>query len=418
MRWYQRLFWRIFGAVWLISLLGILVSLGVYQQVSGERERVDLLHERARIYAEQIIDDLEKGREIKERHGRRLPIWILEEHSGRALYGDRRRPPQDAVSIEIESESGRDYKVLFPAGTEAVALDRIVGMLVSVQAVWLLVVSLLSSLLLTWLIVRPINALRAHVRSVHDNENLAARADLKLSNRKDELGSLAREIDQMADYVERTLSAQENLLRDVSHELRAPLARLQASAGLAEQKLGENDKLVVRINTECGRLERLISELLLLSRQQVAQANQPRVQLKPLLESLVDDARLLEPQRSIEADMAGVGSGVNFGAEPLSRIVSNLLTNAIKHAGDTAAIKLRAITTTEQLKVEVLDEGQGVSPELLAQLGQPFKRGANSTGYGLGLSICQRAARQLGGEVRFANRETGGFSATLILPIK
>lgn len=418
MRWYQRLFWRIFGAVWLVSMLGILISLAVYQEIADKNERAGFQQERAEILAEQIINDLERGREPRERHSRHMPLWILDEESGRVLYGERRRAPRNAVDIEVESDSGREYRVLFQPAADAVLVERMLGFLLSVQVVWLLLVSLLSSLLLTWLIVRPINALSAHVKSVHDNENLAARADLKLSLRTDELGALAREIDQMADYVERTLNAQENLLRDVSHELRAPLARLQASAGIAEQKLGEDDKLVIRINTECARLEKLISELLLLSRQQVEQAIQPRVALKPLMQELVDDARLLDPTREISIDLKAVGDSMQFAAEPLSRIVSNLLGNAIKHAGEGASVGLKAISTSDQLKVEVFDDGVGVPAELLAQLGQPFKRGASSSGYGLGLSICQRAARQVGGEVRFANRDSGGFSATLVLPLK
>ena len=418
MRWFQRLFWRIFGAVWLVSMLGILISLAVYQEIADKNERVGFQQERAMIQAEQIIGDLERGIEPRERHGRHMPIWIMDEDTGRVLYGERRRPPRNAISIEVEADSEREYRVLFKPAADTVLVERMLGFLLSVQAVWLLVVSLLSSLLLTWLIVRPIDALSAHVKSVHDNENLAARADLKLSSRSDELGALAREIDHMADYVEKTLTAQENLLRDVSHELRAPLARLQASAGLAEQKLGEDDKLVVRINTECARLEKLISELLLLSRQQVAQANQQPVLLKPLLQELIEDARLLDPAREISADFNAVGESVRFSAEPLSRIVNNLLANAVKHAGDSAKVELKAISTSEQLKVEVFDDGVGVPGELLAQLGQPFKRGAKSSGYGLGLSICQRAARQVGGEVRFANRDSGGFSATLILPLR
>ncbi len=418
MRWYQRLFWRIFGAVWLVSMLGILMSLAVYQEIADKNERAGFQKERVEILAKQIINDIEQGREPREPYSRHMRIWILDEESGRVLYGERRRAPRNAVDIEVESYSGREYQILFQPAADTVLVERMLGFLLSVQAIWLLLVSLLSSLLLTWLIVRPINALSAHVKSVHDNENLAARADLKLSTRTDELGALAREIDQMAEYVERTLNAQEYLLRDVSHELRAPLARLQASAGLAEQKLGEDDKLVVRINTECARLEKLISELLLLSRQQVAQVNQQPVPLKPLLQELVEDARMLDPAREIGADLNAVGDSMRFAAEPLSRIVNNLLANAVKHSGESAKVGLKAISASDQLKVEVFDDGVGVPPELLNQLGQPFKRGANSGGYGLGLSICQRAAHQVGGDVRFANRESGGFSATLFLPLK
>lgn len=418
MRWYQKLFWRIFGAIWLVSMVGILISVGVYQELAEEQERHGLQQERAQLYAEQVIERYESGLRIDSRLSKRIPIWVIDQESGSQIFGGKRRPPRDALRFEVESQQGNEYRVFFPAAPDSRMLERMFHFVLSFQVLWLLIVSLISSLLLAWLIVRPINRLRAQVREVYHSDDWRPKSSFALQDRKDELGELAREMNQAARYVEETLNAQENLLRDVSHELRAPLARLQASAGLAEQKLGEDDKLVVRINTECARLEKLISELLLLSRQQVAQANQPLVALKPLLQELVEDARMLDPAREIGADLNAVGDSVRFAAEPLSRIVNNLLANALKHSGESAKVGLKAISTSDQLKVEVFDDGVGVPPELLNQLGQPFKRGANSGGYGLGLSICQRAARQVGGEVRFANREEGGFSATLVLPLK
>lgn len=418
MRWYQKLFWRIFGAVWLVSLVGILASLWLYQSLSGEHERVGFQEERALLYAEQIIDRLETGQKENPRIGRHLPIWIFDEETGRQVYGERRRPPKDALSVEVEDRSGREYEVLFPRAPDVQLLDRMFGFLLSFQVVWLLVVSLLSSLLLTWLIVRPINILRRQVRAVYDDEEWQPQGEDLIIRRTDELGQLAREMAEAGKFVEQTLNAQENLLRDVSHELRAPLARLQASAGLAEQRLGQDDKLVLRINTECERLERLISELLLLSRQQVAQVNQPKVALTELLNELVEDARLVDKDRDIRVELERLRPGLEFAAEPLSRVVSNLLANAIKHSGDGAKIALQAKSSERQLQISVLDTGQGVSPELLVQLGQPFKRASKSSGYGLGLSICKRAVRQMGGELTLENVEDGGFRATLILPIK
>lgn len=417
MRWYQKLFWRIFAAVWLVSTLGILVSIGIYQGISSDHERSGFQQERARLYAEQLIDDLESGREPKVRQGRRLPLWIIDEDSDRVVFGEGRKPPRGAEKLEIESSSGRDYEVYFPGVSEVLLMQKMFGFLLSVQAIWLGLVSLFSSLLLTWLIVRPINALRTHVRSVYDSQNLSTRADQSLSQRTDELGELAREIDHMADFIERTLNAQENLLRDVSHELRAPLARLQVSAGLAEQRLGEDDKLVQRINLECARLEHLISELLLLSRQQVAGATQPKIMLSQMLIELIDDARLLDPRREIELKLRPTDSKQTIAIEPLSRVVSNLLNNAIKHTEPEAKISLDVTVADQFMDLEVCDSGAGVAPELLANLGDAFRRGSTSKGYGLGLSICKRAVLQMGGKISFTNRPEGGFCAKITIPL-
>lgn len=102
----------------------------------------------------------------------------------------------------------------------------------------MLLVSALASLLLSWLIVRPINQLRRHAKELYHQQNLSSRADNRLSERSDEIGELSREFNRMAGYVEETLTAQQRLLQDVSHELRAPLGPVAGGRGAGGAETG------------------------------------------------------------------------------------------------------------------------------------------------------------------------------------
>lgn len=415
MRWYQKLFWRIFGAVWLVSMLGILVSLGLYLALSDSTEHREDQLERVEYMAEQIVSAYERSEELHLRRRHQFPIWVYDS-KGNQIYGGSRRPPPNSRSLAVEGKGNRVYRVLVNLPQDRFAVERLLGFVLSMQAIWVLAVSFISSLLLAWLVVRPINALRKHVRTLYDDQNLSHRAEGRLSQRSDELGELAREFNRMADYVEQTLGTQENLLRDVSHELRAPLARLRAATGLAEQRWGEDEKVLQRIAKECDQLERLITELLALSREGKVKSSD-QLDLNELIGQLVDDARLIGGLHPIELKLDIAKGSVKVSQEPLSRIVSNLLVNAIRHTPDNTRIDVEATVNDQMLNVIISDTGPGVDPKLLSELGQPFKRSIDSRGYGLGLSISCKAAERAGGAVHFDNRELGGFLARVELPL-
>jgi two-component system OmpR family sensor kinase len=300
MRWYQHLFWRIFGAVWLVSTLGILISLTLFISVTDTPDRTESQKQKATIIAEQLISDYQYGMQRKEQR-RRLPLWIYEKRSNQLIYSSgRRSQPKDAMVTEIIAADGTPYLVYFPPERNEELFERMWGFLLSFQVLWVIAVSFGSSLLVTWLVVRPINDLKGFVRRLHQQGNLSSRAEGKLVKRGDELGQLAREFNQMVDYVEQTLDSQRHLLQDVSHELRAPLARLQAAAGLAEQKWGEDDRTLQRINKECVKLDGLISEILTLARARDAEATAPILDLALLCRDLVQDARVSGPQHQFD----------------------------------------------------------------------------------------------------------------------
>lgn len=416
MRWYQHLFWRIFGAVWLVSSLGIVLSVSLFYVVMESRDLTERQTSRVTIVAEQIIDRYALGLDTQVKRKHKIPLWIYAQSQEKPIYAHNRPQPDDALELSL-NYAGRDYRILYLPDRDIRLLERVGGFWLSLQALWLLAITLGSSLFVTWLVVRPINELTLFIRGLHHQGSLETRAEGHLIERQDELGELAREFNQMIDFVEQTLTTQRHLLQDVSHELRAPLARLQAAAGLAEQRWGYDDRSVKRIHTECEHLDALISEILTLAKARAEDAQSPIVSVMALLERQVEGAMLLGPQHTFALDTSTLTEATQLPSEPFGRIVNNVLNNAVNHTPEGTKISVIATIKSDQLNLCVSDDGPGVSDALINSLGQPFRRGQTSSGFGLGLSIVKRELENIGGSVRFSHQEGGGFRVDITMPL-
>lgn len=425
MKWHQHLYWKIFLATWLISavLMGGLVF-GLLR-VSETRHWQDLLEARAAGHAQLLIERHETRMHESTRgdgdRGRgRIALRITHLADGEVISDFRHPLPASATtSVVIESDTGKQYRVDMPLPEQPVHLERMLRFLLSVQMVLILIMSAMVALLVSYLVVRPVNRLRDFARSLYDEQNLSSRTDGYLSRRMDEIGDLAREFDAMAGYVEKTLNARQNLLRDVSHELRAPLARLQIAAGILEQQSGEQtNALHDQISRECDQLAHLIDELMSLSRlEDMSLELQSPVLLKPLLAQIRQDYALLYPDHQISLQVEPESLRFAQSSELLNRILGNALQNALKYTPEGGQVLLRAYRQNKQLYLTVSDNGPGVEASLLTEIFEPFVRGGSTQqGYGLGLSILRGAVRRLGGEVHAENLQEGGFRLTVCLP--
>ncbi|GAB2583399.1 sensor histidine kinase [Nitrincola alkalisediminis] len=426
MRWYQHLFWKIFASTWLVSTLlmgGLTYGL---LTLSEQRHWHDVLHTRATSEAQFIIERYEDGllflndpRHVRGRLSR-ISVQVTDIDENKELISFRRHlPPEAILSFTMETDSGKRYLVEIPIPQERFHLVRMLRFTLSIQMISVMLVAGLIALLLSVWIVRPINQLRQHARNLYDQQNLSSRAKGRLSRRTDEIGELAREFNRMADYVENTLTDRERLLQDVSHELRAPLARLQMAVGLVEQSLGEEHKSLVRINKECDYMSRLIDEILSFSRIGCETLYEPPYALSVLLEQLLQDVQPLKKAHRLLITTPSDTMMCNYRNELLLRMLSNALVNALKYTPPDGEIELKIELEGERLHFKVLDNGPGVSEELLETLMEPFVRGKTSgvsDGYGLGLSIIKRGAECFGGELKIANRVEGGFSLDIALP--
>ena len=284
------------------------------------------------------------------------------------------------------------------------------------------IVSLLFAALLAWYFARPIRNLRAAFESVAGGK-LETRIGVSMGRRKDELADLGKDFDHMAGRLQNLLDAQRRLLHDVSHELRSPLARLQAAADLMRQQPERGAEFVERIERDTARMDKLVGELLTLARLDAGMTGKldEDVDLREVVADIAADARFEADGRrcSIEVDLNG--SVVARGShELLYRAIENVVRNAVRHSPEGGTVAISAHSVDRRLRVTVADSGPGVFDGDLDAIFDPFFRsdpGQSVAGYGLGLAISRRVVEAHGGGVSAANCAEGGLLVTLELPV-
>ncbi|MGO9863871.1 MAG: ATP-binding protein [Terriglobales bacterium] len=298
--------------------------------------------------------------------------------------------------------------------------------------------------LLAWSMTSPVARLRRAAQSLAAGD-LSARAGAPAGGRRDELTELTRDFDRMAERIEGLVESQSRLLKDVSHELRSPLARLSMALGLARQrassKVGpqaapgfapELENALDRIELETDRLNQLIQRLLTISRLESGADGLRKTQLslRELVDQVARDAEYETPERPCRVTASGDPADeflVEADPDLLRSAIENAVRNATRYTaeGTTVEVRLerqRAPTANgEEIVVRVLDSGPGVPNEALAKIFEPFyrlddARNRQTGGAGLGLSIADRAIRLHGGQLRASNRPEGGLEIEIRIP--
>jgi signal transduction histidine kinase len=285
------------------------------------------------------------------------------------------------------------------------------------------VASLLFGFGLAWYLLRPLRHLERALR-----ETAGARFDVRvlplLGSRRDEIVDLAREFDGMAARLQQANAQQQRLFHDVSHELRSPLARMQAAIGLMRQSPSQAPALLERIERESGRLDALIEELLTLHRLEAGAANlvRERVDVIELLRDIAVDADFEAQAASRSVSLDAPGAFVTeVNGELIYRAIENVVRNAVKFTAPATAVEIVARTSADgaTLAVTVQDRGPGVPPNMLEAIFEPFIRvdgGKGVRGAGLGLAIARRALAMHGGRLSASLREGGGLLISMSLP--
>ena len=230
---------------------------------------------------------------------------------------------------------------------------------------------------------------------------------------------------------------QQRLLHDVSHELRSPLARLHAAIGLAHQNPDKMASSLARIERESERMDKLVGELLTLSRLDSA-INLPPLEpvaIGELVHEIVTEADFeaeLCGRRVmlVNAGMAckdGDENGAQIQGSPdlLWRGIENIVRNAVKYSPPGGIVEVEVETSAGKegagrVFIRVRDRGPGVAEHDLITIFQPFYRSEpsanNIDGHGLGLAIAQRVIAAHGGKLGARNRLGGGLCVTIELP--
>lgn len=329
----------------------------------------------------------------------------------------------------ITGRSGKNYVFVWESPFRLRSPLPIAGAQFSIRVIALTLTAGLVCLWLTLHITRPIRTLRGAARQFAEG-NLSVRIGERSEfRRRDELSELAREFDRMAERIEDLVVSQQQLLGDISHELRSPLARLSLALDLARRRVGDNVPEHQRIEREIHRLNELIEQLLTLARLQgesrlMRQLRPDSINLKELIHEVAQDARF-------EAEAAGktviVSSDVDStlrGSRALLRsAIENVVRNAVRHAPEQSAVTMAMTRDAEagRVAIVVTDRGPGVPPQALGRLFDPFyrvdeARDRASGGVGLGLAITRQAMLVHGGAATAENHPGGGLVVRLELP--
>ncbi|MBV5305828.1 MAG: HAMP domain-containing protein [Desulfobulbaceae bacterium] len=276
----------------------------------------------------------------------------------------------------------------------------------------------------------PIRKLReASNRIAHGDFSVRVSPELGHSGR--EVADLGRDFDTMAERIEELLLSKKQLLRDISHELRSPLARLNVALELARQRSGEDAKQPLeRIERESGRLNELIGELLTLTRLENGVQDLERVEfsLNELMELIVADALYEARHHHRHVRITEAEPIMLHGSrELMRRALENVVRNAVRYTQENSTVEITLIKTgsTEgkQATIVIRDHGPGVPDAAFEHLFEPFYRVDNardrqSGGTGLGLAIAEQAVRLHHGTITAANADQGGLIMTIRLPIR
>src|ERR1700723_142707 len=272
--------------------------------------------------------------------------------------------------------------------------------------------SLAVAALLAWYVSKPIRALRRALKAAAQGD-LDVRIGGNIGRRRDELADLGRDFDITAARLKLLMDGQRRLLHHVSHELRSPLARLQVAVGLIRQHRNnvDADAAIDRVERESIRMDKLVDELLTLSRLEAGIENRQEesVNVAELVSEVVADATF-----ELSARSASVGFDVRVeslltarvtgNAELLHRALENVVRNSARYtpSGGQVLILGEHDALRREIRLLIADKGPGVGTADLAFIFDPFFRGQaaqRTSGHGLGLAITQRVIQSHGGRI-------------------
>ncbi len=440
------LYTRIFLSFWAVLVLVVAGAVGVTWLVLAERgdemprASVELIQgaalalrdggesglmswlvsTRSRRPGLRVLAVNEAGRELL---GRSLPPWVS-------------RPPLSDVPAaavlpvipsrpvpQIVAPDGRHYGlIVLPPKREYGMLGlpetRLAVLLLALAATGV------ASWALTRSISRPVRALGAATRDLARG-NLDIQLDPAVSARRDELGTLGRDFDAMALRLRDLLKGREQLLRDVSHELRSPLARMRVAVGLARQPGSDVARQTERIEGEIERLDRLIGQVLNLSRldAQTGTSFEEEVDLVELMDGIARDAAFEAQARQVEVRWEPPREPhiVRGNTALLASAVENVVRNAVSYTAPSSTVRLSLERTGDLQRIAVSDQGPGVPEAELERIFEPFHRVAESRardsgGDGIGLAITARVMAAHRGTATAENALGGGLLVSLTVP--
>jgi len=443
------LYWRIFLSFWLALALILVGTVSVV--VNGEQQR---RFAQAYVLRSELYAQATQAFESAGPEG--LRTWLtgikrpeissrtfILDYTGREMLGrvvpeSLREDPPTGTSLVRTNIRGIGGPLML-VGPDGKTFQVVIGPLrsgphlfgelempqVSTATLFIaLVVSAVVCFFLARYLVSPVDQLRRATRQIASGD-LDVRVSTKLKGRNDELGLLASDLDTMSERVRNLLELKQQLLRDVSHELRSPLARLQLALSLARRQENTGvERQLARIACEADRLEELIARTLTLARLERPMQGLESVPLDiaELLTNIVSDVGIeAEARGSTVALETERPLPVKGDPELLRSAMENVIRNAVRYGPPGSRVGIESRRRGTQIEVMVRDSGPGVPEKDLELIFEPFyrvdaARNRAVGGDGLGLAIAARAVGIHGGRIQARNLDAGGLVVQLSLP--
>lgn len=273
---------------------------------------------------------------------------------------------------------------------------------------------LVGFLAVGWLF-RPIRSIRQGAAHIGRGN-----FDYRIENvRRDQLGELAGDINDLAGDVENMLDAKRALLLGISHELRTPLSRMRLSLEFLD-----DEEAAQNLRVEIIEMEKIVASLLEAERLngRHARLNRSRVRVGALIDELVDDFFARDRER-IEVQAQNQEITAELDEARVTLMLKNLLANALKYSrAEDGPVELSFEASGDELVFHVRDHGPGIARDQATRIGEPFYRGdpsraRSSGGTGLGLYLAYLVARAHGGELTLVDNDEPGADFEIRLPL-
>ena len=451
----RSLYWKIFLSFWLATILIIITTAWVTSEIAQKssipaREQVFMdsyANAAITIFESSHRDALKKW--LKQTgESKQMTLFLLS--STGDIIGNQ-EPPSEIkrigadlvkeklddgilkfgnliISHEILSTSGTAYRLAAVSEKPLAHFVIIPWAGLTIRLTIAILISGLICYLLSVYLTQPLRSLKLAAKSIAKGE-LNTRVGPFKGHHRDELATLSYEFDRMAEQLEVLVHSKERLLQDISHELRSPLARLQIAIELGRNKTGGLAELEFqRMEMECLRLNTLIGEILEFARldKSVDQLNRTHVPVIPLLQKLIEDANFeFDNSKPGELPNTSPIQELYIDERLIHRAIENIIRNAYRYSppDEAVTIELSTDASKQYFIIDILDRGPGVPEEQLETILNPFYRVDTSRekktgGYGLGLAIADKAAKQHQGTITAMNRKNGGLCVRITLPIQ
>jgi signal transduction histidine kinase len=270
----------------------------------------------------------------------------------------------------------------------------------------------------------PLQTIADTVDQINKADDLSRRIPMHEGVR-DDVAELVISVNQTLERLESLFTSQQRFLADVSHELRTPLTVIKGNVDLMRKLKEADEDLLNSIDQEAGRLNRLVSGLLMLAQAESGKLplNFSRVELDLLLTEIFTETRVLAGNK-VHLHLNQIDEAVvNGDRDRLKQVMLNLVANAIQYTPQGGEIFLSLARIGEQARIIVRDTGPGIPAEDLPYIFDRFYRAEKSrtrskvSGFGLGLSITKWIVEQHGGQIKVESKEGEGTTFVIWLNV-